>query len=141
MATKKRHWLWNILIVVTLVVCILAFVAHAKNWTRVKDNNFQILSGVYHKKIPLSDIDSVQMVDKIPSMERINGFSAMTTEKGVFKDSIRNTKVYVYVDNLEHQKIRLVYEDSLELFINYSDSTETQELYQFFKMQIDSLSQ
>jgi len=139
MAKKKRHWFWNILLVLAIVVCIIAFVAHYKNWTRVKDGHFEILSGVYYKKLPLTDLDSVSMVDRIPSMERINGFSVKTTEKGVFKDSIQNSKVYVYVDNLEQQKIRLIYQDSLALFMNYKDSTETLTWYQFFKSQIDSL--
>ena len=139
MARKKRHWLWNILLTIAVIACILAFIAHYKNWTRVKDGHIQILSGVYYKKLPLIDLDSVAMVDRIPQMQRINGFSAGMTEKGVFRDSIRNTKVYVYVDDLEQQKIRLVYQDSMELFINYSDTTDTQQLYQFFKTQIDSI--
>lgn len=129
---KKRHWLWNILIVVTLITVLLAFVAHYKNWVQMEKGHIGILSGLYYKKIPYAKINKVTMVAKIPSMERINGFSAMAKEKGIFKDSVTQQKTYVYVDNLAHSKIKLHYQDSLYLFFNYADSTDTAQLYQHF---------
>ena len=129
---KKRHWFWNTLIVLTLITVLFAFLAHYKNWTRIEEGHFKVLSGVYYKKIPLDEIDQVSMVAKIPSMERINGFSAMAKEKGIFKDSITQLKTYVYVDNLAQHKIKIEYQDSLHLFLNYADSTDTAELYQKF---------
>ncbi len=138
-AKRKRHWLWNLIVVLTIVVCILAFVAHYKNWTKIENDSFQILSGVYYIELPFSEINNVQLVDRLPSMERINGFSAMAVEKGVFRDSISENKVYVYVDNLANSKIRLVYQDTLELFVNYADSTKTQQLYELFIGKIDSI--
>ncbi len=135
MAVKKRHGFWNVLVVLTVVVCFLAFAAHYKNWTKIGQGEIQILSGAYYKKIKFSELDSIVLLDKIPPMERLHGFSALDKEKGVFrafKDSLRNDKpIYVYVDNLTHQKIKLVYLDSLKLYINLKDSLETQELYQF----------
>jgi hypothetical protein len=135
MVVKKRHGFWNVLVVFTVMVCFLAFVAHYKNWTKIGQEEIQILSGAYYKKIKFSELDSVELLDKIPPMERLHGFSALDKEKGVFrafKDSLRKDKpVYVYVDNLTHQKIKLVYLDSLRLYINLKDSLETQELYQF----------
>lgn len=133
MAGKKRHWFWDLLLVLTLIVCVFAFVAHYKNWTRVKEGNFEILSGIYHQKISFSEMNSVSMEERLPAMERINGFSVSTTEKGVFKDSITNTKVYVFVDDLTQSKIKLVYQDSLQMFLNFSDSIQTQKQFDFFK--------
>lgn len=79
------------------------------------------------------------MVDKIPSLERKNGFSAWEKEKGIFKDSLNEEKlVYVYVDNLDHQKIKLTYNDSLLVFINLSDSVKTKELYLYLAEKIAS---
>ncbi|PCJ98945.1 MAG: hypothetical protein COA50_01550 [Flavobacteriaceae bacterium] len=132
MAEKKRHWFWNSLLIVTLIVCLFSFVVHYKNWTRVKNDNFEILSGVYHQKIPFSEMNSVSMEERLPKMERINGFSVSTTEKGVFKDSITNSTVYVFVDDLRQSKIKLQYKDSLHLFLNFSDSIQTQEQLNFF---------
>jgi hypothetical protein len=83
-------------------------------------------------------MDSITMVEKIPSMERINGFSVKEREKGVFKeDSLSTNKVYVYVDKLSQQKIRLVYQDSMKLFLNMPDSTETELMYQFLSNKIN----
>jgi len=135
---KKRHWLWNFLIAMTVIVCILAFTAHYKNWTKIESDHIKILSGVYYKELKFSEIDSIEMVDRIPQMERINGFSAWAKEKGIFKDSLNEkNKVYVYVDNLIHPKIKLVHCDSLKLFFNFSDSTKTQAMYQFLLGKID----
>ncbi|WP_339711472.1 hypothetical protein [uncultured Kriegella sp.] len=134
MGRSKRSWLWNILIVVTIIVCLVAFVAHYKNWTKVSAKDIQILSGAYYRQIQFADLDSVLLVEKIPPMERLNGFSAMAKEKGLFrefKDSLTDKKVYVYLDNFDQQKIKIVYKDSLKLFLNLSDSLETDQLYRF----------
>ena len=134
MTAEKRHWLWNSLIVLTVLVCLSAFAIHYKNWVKTGPDSIGILSGIYYKKLKFTEIDSVLMVDKIPPMERLNGFSALEKEKGVFrafKDSLTDKKVYVYVDNLLHQKIKIVYKDSLKLFINLKDSTETVQLHDF----------
>ncbi|HCO83597.1 MAG TPA: hypothetical protein DIT95_08705 [Arenibacter sp.] len=136
--TEKKHWLLNLLIVVTIIVVALAFTAHYKNWVKTENEELEILSGIYFVKIPYSDMDSVTMVEKIPSMERINGFSVKEREKGVFKeDSLSTNKVYVYVDKLSQQKIRLVYQDSMKLFLNMPDSTETELMYQFLSNKIN----
>lgn len=127
---KKRHWLWNVLIILTLIFVVLAFMVHAKNWVTLKNDHITLLSGIYHKKILLSEVDSIAMVPKIPKMERVNGFSAWTTEKGIFRDSISRHSVYVYVDNLEHAKIRMIYQDSLTVYLNFNDSIETLNMYE-----------
>ena len=143
MGRSKNPWLWNILIVFTVIVCLIAFVAHSKNWTKINTQDIQILSGAYYRQIKFADLDSVLLVDKIPPMERLNGFSAMAKEKGLFrefKDSLTDKKVYVYIDNFDQQKIKIVYKDSLKLFLNLSDSLETDRLYRFLRDKRDTAS-
>lgn len=133
--------MWNGIVAVTVIVCLLALLSHYKNWVRTNSNGMKILSGFYYKNIPFSDLDSVQWAERIPPMERLNGFSALGKEKGIFrefKDSLTDKKVYVYVDNLSHQKIKLVYRDSVKLFMNLKDSTDTDKMYQLFKDRIDA---
>ncbi len=140
MAAKKRHWLWNFLLIVTLIVCLVAFAVHYKNWTKLDSEGIKMVSGIYYKELKFSELDSITMVDRIPSMERLNGFSALEKGKGLyreFKDSLTDKKVHVFVDNFEQQKIRVVYKDSLKLFINYKDSLETVELFQLFKSKLE----
>ncbi|MEQ5790835.1 hypothetical protein J4E06_07215 [Muricauda sp. NFXS6] len=129
MSKRKRHWLWNVLIVLTVIFCVLVFVEHYKNWHKIEEGNLKIFSGIYYQKVPLTELDSVLLVEKLPEMERSSGFSWMEKEKGVFKDSITNTKVYVFVDDLYQQKIKVVHHDSLKMYLNLKDSLETQKLY------------
>ncbi len=142
MGTKKRHGFWNVLVVITVIICLLALTSHYKNWIRTNANDIQILSGFYYNKVDFSELDSVVMVEKIPPMERLNGFSALEKEKGVFrefKDSLTDKKVYVYVDHFPNPKIKLVYRDSLRLFMNLRDSLENEKMYLFLKNKKDSL--
>ncbi|MBO0342286.1 MAG: hypothetical protein VX798_16685 [Bacteroidota bacterium] len=136
MTSKKRHWLWNVLIVLTVILCVLAFVEHYKNWHKIEEGNLKILSGIYYQKIPLAELDSVLLVDKLPEMERSSGFSWMEKEKGVFNDSITNTKVYVFVDDLYQQKIKVVHHDSLKMYVNLKDSIKTEELFAFLQTEL-----
>mgnify|MGYP001793931529 FL=1 len=62
-------------------------------------------------------------------MERANGFSWLQREKGVFQDSLTNSKIYVFVDDLRQPKIRLLYNDSLTMFLNFNDSLVTQSVF------------
>lgn len=121
--------MWNVLIVLTVIFCVLAFVEHYKNWHKIEEGNLKIFSGIYYQKVPLTELDSVLLVEKLPDMERSSGFSWMEKEKGVFKDTITNTKVYVFVDDLYQQKIKVVHHDSLKMYLNLKDSLETQKLY------------
>ena len=142
MAKSKRHWLWNTMIVITVIACIIAFTAHYKNWTKVEPDKFQVLSGIYYHELNYSDLDSVQFVERIPPMERLSGFSAFDKGKGFyreFKDSLTNKKVPVFIDNFSSQKIRLIEKDSSQFFINLKDSIETQELFQFFQAKLEEL--
>ena len=121
--------MWNVLIVLTVIFCVLVFVEHYKNWHKIEEGNLKIFSGIYYQKVPLTELDSVLLVEKLPEMERSSGFSWMEKEKGVFKDSITNTKVYVFADDLYQQKIKVVHHDSLKMYLNLKDSLETQKLY------------
>lgn len=136
---KRSHRFWNVIIVLTVVICLLAFLAHSKNWTKIEHDQVQILSGFYYKKLKYTQMDSVLWVDRIPPMERLNGFSAFEKEKGLFrefKDSLTSIKSNVYVDNFSNQKIKVVYNDSLKLYINFKDSLKTVQLFDLLKGKI-----
>lgn len=133
MPKRKRHWRLNLLIIIVVMLCILAFVAHAKNWIQKEGDRVQILSGIFYEDIKLGQMDSLIWVDKIPQMERKRGFSAWAVEKGTFVDSLNPDKrIRVFVDNLRNRKIKMVYGDSLVLYLNYADSVKTDELFNGF---------
>jgi len=121
----------------------MAFGMHYKNWTSTDAQEMKILSGFYYKTLKFSELDSVKLAERIPPMERLNGFSALDKGKGVyreFKDSLTDKKVYVFVDNFSNQKIAVTYQDSLKLYLNFKDSVETQNMYQFLTDRIPEAS-
>ncbi|MFS4446448.1 hypothetical protein [Maribacter sp. 2307UL18-2] len=144
MGVQKRHWLWNIVIVITVIACLGAFVAHYKNWMRMKPDGMTILSGIYYHELEFKNVDQLEWVEKIPPMVRLNGFSAFEKGKGVyqeFKDTLTDKKVYVFVDNFEQQKIRLVQKDSSQLFLNLKDSLDTIDLFELLKGKTEEITE
>jgi len=136
MAVKKRLWLWNLILVLTVILCSSALILHFKNWITVKSNEVKVTSGFYNVAIPFGKIDSLVFVERIPPMERLNGFSALEKEKGIFrefKDSLTDKKVHVFADNISQQKIKIVYYDSLKLYLNLKDSVKTLHLFEEIK--------
>ena len=132
MAPKKRHWFWNLLLVLTIILCLSVLTMHYKNWVKSAPDHLQIVSGFYVEKVPYSDLDSVVFVDRIPPMLRLNGFSALEKEKGIFqefKDSLTDKEILVFVDNMSQPKIKLVYKDSIKLYFNLKDSVETLNMF------------
>jgi hypothetical protein len=86
-------------------------------------------------------LDSVLLVEKIPPMQRLNGFSALEKEKGIFrefKDSLSDKKVHVFVDNINQKKVKLVYKDSLTLYMNLKDSVRTVALMNVLATKMNS---
>lgn len=140
MRKRKRSLPWNLVVVATVLLCLLAFVEHYKNWYSLKDGNLKILSGAYYQKIPLVQVDSLLLVERLPEMERQSGFSWKAREKGVFRDSVRALRVHVFVDDLRQQKIKLVHRDSLVLYMNLGDSLETQRLFAELQLGLDALA-
>lgn len=141
MNLSKRLWFWNVVLVLTVIFCVFTLILHFKNWVSVNEAGITVRSGFYNKVLSYKDIDSVVLVERIPPMERLNGFSALEKEKGIFrefKDSLTNKKVHVFVDNIKNQKLKLVYKDSLYVYLNLKDSVQTMELMQTVSKKIEA---
>ncbi|WP_405379709.1 hypothetical protein [Maribacter sp. LLG6340-A2] len=137
----RNNWFWSVILIVTIVVCGIILAMHFKNWIDTENNALTLRSGFYRVQVPYEELDSVLLVERIPAMQRINGFSALEKEKGIFrefKDSLTNKKVYVFVDNIEQQKIKLVYKDSSYLYVNLKDSVRTLQLMDGLKSKISN---
>ncbi len=118
---------------VTALVCLVVLVAHTKNWVQEDGKVLRIRTGFYHSEVPLAALDSVSLLERLPPMKRLRGFSALDSEKGIFqefKDSLTDKEIPVYVDNITQPKIALVYNDSLKLYFNLKDSTATQRAFE-----------
>ncbi|MGB5370514.1 MAG: hypothetical protein WBN18_08790 [Flavobacteriaceae bacterium] len=136
MRQKKGFWVWNLLLGFTVVICALAFLSHSRNWIKLKEDRMRIISGFYINNLDFAALDSVVMVERLPPMIRLSGFSAFDKGKGIyreFKDTLTDKKVFVFIDNFSNQKIRLVKKDSDQLFVNLKDSLETDQLFQILQ--------
>ena len=142
MRLTKNHWVWTVLLIVTVILCATILILHFKNWISNDSQSLKLRSGFYVVEIPYNELDSVVMVERIPPMERLNGFSALEKEKGIFrefKDSLTDKKVHVFVDNIGQQKVKLVYQDSTYLYFNLKDSVETINLLDELTAKMNSL--
>ena len=143
MHSSKKNWVWTIALIITVIVCAFVLTLHIKNWVDDDVNSLSLRSGFYNVEIPLNELDSVVLVERIPPMQRLHGFSAFDKEKGVFrefKDSLTVKKVRVFVDNINQNKVKLVYKDSAYVYFNLKDSVETVRLFQKLSTRINSLS-
>lgn len=132
MAQKKRHWLWNLLIVLTCVICAVAFALHYKNWIQIDEDRMTIVSGFYYTELLFEDIQEVTMVPKIPELDRVSGFSAWDIEKGIFRDTIQNIgNIRIYIDDLKQEKIKLDRKEASTIYLNFTDSLKTKEMHDF----------
>lgn len=131
------------MLVITVICCAFVLILHTRNWVGNDGKNLSLRSGFYNVEIPLNKLDSVVFVERIPPMERLHGFSALEKEKGVFrefKDSLTDKKVRVFIDNINQNKIKLVYKDSTYVYFNLKDSVETVQLFQQLNAKMSVLS-
>ena len=144
MHSSKKNWIWTITLIVTIICCAAVLILHVKNWVTNDDTSLSIRSGFYNIEIPLNELDSVVFVERIPPMQRLHGFSALEKEKGIFrefKDSLTDKKVQVFVDNINQNKVKLVYKDSSYVYFNLKDSVETVQLFQKLSAKTSALSE
>ncbi|SHJ65922.1 hypothetical protein SAMN04488007_1017 [Maribacter aquivivus] len=144
MHSSKKNWIWTITLIVTIICCAAVLILHVKNWVTSDANTLGLRSGFYNIEIPLNELDSVVFVERIPPMQRLHGFSALEKEKGIFrefKDSLTDKKVHVFVDNINQNKVKLVYKDSSYVYFNLKDSVETVQLFQKLSSNTGALSE
>lgn len=125
-----------------MICCIFVLILHVKNWVSSDENSLGLRSGFYNVEISINELDSVVLVERIPPMERLHGFSALEKEKGVFrefKDSLTDKTVYVFIDNINQDKVKLVYKDSMYVYFNLKDSVETIQLFQKLSNKTEAL--
>ncbi len=130
MAKRKKHWLWNVVIGLTVLVCLAAFILHSKNWVKEEEKGFTLITGFYSSEVNYKEVESIGIVPRIPEMERESGFSVWGVEKGIFRDTLESLEgIRVYVDELKYPKIVLHLRGSAPIYFNFRDSLETDLFY------------
>lgn len=137
-AAKRPRNHRNTIAVTLLVIalaCIPVFMVDYENTVTVNDDVIEI-KGDYAMNIPVSEIDTVLLVEQLPSIKlRTNGISTRKVNIGNFKMSDGNKcRLYINKDVDAFVEIRLVAQGSQPkadlIFINRKTVEETKALYE-----------
>ena len=124
---SKLFWVLMGLTLV-FVVTIFALSSHPQNIT-VGEETVKI-SGMYGREIPVSEIVSVELLEKLPTMHRTNGSDVGKYKKGHFR--LKNgEKCMVYIC-IESPYIELRTTNNL-YYLNTSEKEKTIELFEELK--------
>lgn len=95
----------------------------------MKPDELQV-KGVYGVRVPLKDIESIKLVDKIPAIkEKISGFSNGKVLKGDFKiDEYEEARIYL--QSQQGPYILITTKNSSYIIINYKNAARTRNVYQ-----------
>ena len=137
--TAKRPRNHRNTIVVTLLVialaCIPVFMVDYENTVTVNDDMIEI-KGDYAMNIPVSEIDTVLLVEQLPSIKlRTNGISTRKVNIGNYKMSDGN-KCRLYVNNEVPLFVEIKCQQTTDngqqtlIFINRKTVEETKTLYE-----------
>ncbi len=124
----------NTYIVLFLIGALCVFLYYATRESDIEITKERIeVSGLYHFSIKMKDIDSIKVVDELPKFVlRTNGFDVGVVKKGFFKTE----KGEIYKLSLHTNKkpyIKIYHSTDQILFLNYSDSVRTLQLFDNIK--------
>ncbi|NDV82884.1 hypothetical protein D0T87_12965 [Bacteroides sp. 51] len=95
------------------------------------------IEGSYGERFSLDDLSQVNLVDTLPVIKsRTDGYSFASVKKGYFRtESGERIKLFLHVADGPFLKIQR--KDDIPVFINYSDSSKTQQVYKEILAQIN----
>jgi Domain of unknown function (DUF3784) len=127
----KRNQKIIISIYGVLLAILIAFLLYGYGNTKVKFENTELkISGLYGIELSYSSIDKVELLSEIPKVElKTNGFSLGCVMKGNFKlDKVGKCKLYL--KTIKAPFIKVVYNGSRIMFLNFAESEETENVFQ-----------
>lgn len=133
---KRPRTYRSVFVIVVLLEALLAPALFMNYNSKVLVGNDVVeIKGEYSMTIPVSDIDTVLLVEKLPSIRtRANGISTRKVNIGIFKMSDGNKcRLYINKDVDAFVEIKLVAQGSqLQdlIFINRKTVEETKTLYE-----------
>lgn len=126
----KRNPRFILSIYGVIVTIMIAFLLYGYNNTKVNFKNEELkIFGFYGIELPYQSIDKVELLSEIPKIElKTNGFSLGCVMKGNFKlDEVGNCKLYI--KTLKAPFVKIVYNDTRIIFLNFADSGETKNVF------------
>ncbi|HNW56473.1 MAG TPA: DUF3784 domain-containing protein [Bacteroidales bacterium] len=135
--TKRAKLTYIILGLVAVFVIGLLTYGYLPTKVNVSDNMIKF-SGMYGFETSISDIDKVELSDKIPHIKtRTNGFSSGLVKKGFFNlDNFGKTRLLISSNKSPYLIITKYNSD--KIIVNFKDKTETKKLFGEIKTLIDN---
>ncbi len=135
--TKRAKLTYIILGLVAVFVIGLLTYGYLPTKVNVSDNMIKF-SGMYGFETSISDIDKVELSDKIPHIKtRTNGFSSGLVKKGFFNlDNFGKTRLLISSNKSPY--LIITKNNSDKIIVNFKDKTETKKLFGEIKTLIDN---
>jgi hypothetical protein len=135
--TKRAKLTYIILGLVAVFVIGLLTYGYLPTKVNVSDNMIKF-SGMYGFEIGISDIDKVELSDKIPNIKtRTNGFSSGTVKKGFFNlDKFGKTQLLINSNKSPY--LIMIKNNSDKIIVNFKDKNETEKIFREIKSLIDN---
>lgn len=116
---------WTIVIVVVGSMILILY-GTKEHDVVIQDNQIKI-SGMYGTDIKLNDIQSFELLDKMPSIKtRTNGFGTSSTKKGYFDVEGEGNCLLFIKGNEKYVKIKT---NDKTMYINFKNTDKTIDLY------------
>ena len=135
--TKRAKWTYVVLGLVTAFVIGLLTYGFLPTKADISDNMIKF-SGMYGFEINVSDIDNIELSDKIPNIEtRTNGFSSGEVKKGFFNlNDFGKTRLLIN-SNMSPYLI-ITKNSSDKIIVNFKTKNETKKIFEEIKALIDN---
>ena len=121
----KKNKIGALLLGVGLIFIVVMFIRDFKETKLILNSNSNEFQGDYGETVPFEKIKSIQLIDEKPKIiQRINGFSAGTIKKGIYKtDTGEKVKLIINAENKAY--ILITKSDGNKIY--YSSKEESNE--------------
>lgn len=121
----KKNKIGLLLLAIGLIFIVVMFIRDFKETKLILNSNSIEFKGDYGETVPFEKIKSIQLVhEKLKIVQRINGFSAGTIKKGIYKtDTGEKIKLIINAENKAY--ILITKSDGKKIY--YSSKEESNE--------------
>ncbi|HLF51034.1 DUF3784 domain-containing protein [Flavobacterium sp.] len=117
------------------VVIIYEFKSGLKDNEIIVDNKKIEITGEYGTEINISDLKSIELLDKLPEISsKTNGFALETIKKGFFR-TVNDEKVKLLINSKKTPIILLITNDNQKIYYSSKDKSN-EEIYNEVKREI-----
>lgn len=132
--SSQSHQKWGkigvyILGITLLGIVVLTYYGYKNDPLLITSQGIE-LKGMYGEQIPSTDIESIQLVDNLPSIRfKSNGFALGSIYKGYFQTK-EGERVKLMINNLQNEYLLILKKDGRKIFYSGRENTLPEQLDQ-----------